>query len=118
MGETAEDAVIKCLGLPLTPWYSEDEVVYPGAQECLAGLRDKYSIIAENQNIEQKESWRDEYLRWICGFANAQGGKIYIGKSDDGTVIGVKDVKKLLEDIPNKIQNKMGCTKDHEWAKK
>lgn len=52
MGETAEDAVIKCLGLPLTPWYSEDEVVYPGAQECLAGLRDKYSIIAENQNIE------------------------------------------------------------------
>ena len=30
---------------------------------------------AENQNIEYKESWRDEYLKWICGFANAQGGK-------------------------------------------
>ena len=25
----------------------------------------------ENQNIEFKESWRDEYLKWICGFANA-----------------------------------------------
>lgn len=30
---------------------------------------------AENQNIEYKETWRDEYLKWICGFANAQGGK-------------------------------------------
>lgn len=31
-------------------------------------------IMAESQNIEWKESWRDEYLKWICGFANAQGG--------------------------------------------
>ena len=31
----------------------------------------------ESQNIEYKESWRDEYLKWICGFANAQGGRIY-----------------------------------------
>ena len=29
----------------------------------------------ESQNIEWKESWRDEYLKWICGFANAQGGR-------------------------------------------
>ena len=45
--------------------------------------------MAESQNIEWKESWRDEYLKWICGFANAQGGKIYIGTNDDGTVIGI-----------------------------
>ena len=38
--------------------------------------------MAENQNIEYRESWRDEYLKWICGFANAQGGKIYIGTND------------------------------------
>jgi ATP-dependent DNA helicase RecG len=25
----------------------------------------------ENQNIEYKENWRDGYLKWICGFANA-----------------------------------------------
>ncbi len=24
----------------------------------------------ENQNIKYKENWRDEYLEWICGFAN------------------------------------------------
>ena len=68
--------------------------------------------MAESQNIEWKESWRDEYLKWICGFANAQGGKIYIGKRDDGTIIGVKNSKKLLEDIPNKIQNKLGIVAD------
>jgi len=59
----------------------------------------------ENQNIEYKESWRDEYLKWVCGFANANGGKIYIGKNDRGEVVGVKDYKKLMEDIPNKIHD-------------
>ena len=27
--------------------------------------------MTESQNIEFKESWRDEYQKWICGFANA-----------------------------------------------
>ncbi len=64
----------------------------------------------ENQNIEYKESWRDEYLKWICGFANAQGGTIYIGIKDDGSVCGIpeKDSKKLMEDIPNKIRDALG----------
>lgn len=62
----------------------------------------------ESQNIEWKESWRDEYLKWICGFANAKGGKIYIGKDDKGNVIGVPKFEKLMEDIPNKITNHLG----------
>ena len=51
----------------------------------------------EQQNIEWKESWRDEYLKWICGFANAQGGKLYIGCDDNGKVVGVADCKKLMK---------------------
>ncbi len=66
----------------------------------------------ESQNIEWKESWHDEYLKWICGFANAQGGKIYIGKRDDGTVVGIQNAKRLLDDLPNKIQNKLGIVAD------
>lgn len=27
----------------------------------------------ENQTIEWKESWRDDYLRWVSGFASGQG---------------------------------------------
>ncbi len=68
--------------------------------------------MAENQNIEWKESWRDEYLKWVCGFANAQGGKIYIGMNDRGEVIGISDSKRLLEDIPNKIRTTMGIMAD------
>ncbi len=66
----------------------------------------------ESQSIEYKESWRDEYLKWICGFANAQGGKIYIGINDLGEVVGVKNSKTLLEDIPNKIVTTMGILSD------
>ena len=72
----------------------------------------------EDQNIEYKESWRDEYLKWICGFANAQGGKIYIGVDDDGNVCGVKDIKSLMEDIPNKIVNTLGIVADVNKKKK
>lgn len=68
--------------------------------------------MTESQNIEYKRSWRDEYLKWICGFANAQGGKIYIGVDDTGSVVGVKNVKKLMEDIPNKIQTGLGLVAD------
>ena len=64
--------------------------------------------MAESQNIEYKESWRDEYLKWVCGFANAQGGKIFIGCDDKGEVVGVKDAKRLMEEIPNKIRDGMG----------
>ncbi len=34
----------------------------------------------EHQTIEYKESWHDEFLEWICGYANAYGGTLYIGK--------------------------------------
>lgn len=68
--------------------------------------------MAESQNIEWKESWRDDYLKWICGFANAQGGKIYIGVDDTGKVVGVQNGKRLLEEIPNKIQTTLGFIAD------
>ena len=64
-------------------------------------IKKRRPFMAESQNIEYKESWRDEYLKWVCGFANAQGGKIYIGCDDNGEVVGVKDAKRLMEEIPN-----------------
>ena len=57
----------------------------------------------EDQNVEYKQSWRDEYLKWICGFANAYGGRMLIGVVDvkkGNEVIGVPDWKSLLETTP------------------
>jgi ATP-dependent DNA helicase RecG len=66
----------------------------------------------ENQNIEWKENWKDEYLKWICGYANASGGSIIIGKKDNGKVVELKNSKKLLEDIPNKVRDILGILVD------
>ena len=32
----------------------------------------------ETQNIEWKLSWHDDYLKCLSGFANAQGGTLFI----------------------------------------
>jgi ATP-dependent DNA helicase RecG len=66
----------------------------------------------EAQPIEWKESWRDEYLRWICGFANAEGSVLVIGRNDKGEVVGVKDASRLLQDIPNKVRDILGIMVD------
>lgn len=66
----------------------------------------------ENQNIDYKRIWKDEYLQWICGFANAQGGRLLIGIDDDHTVVGLKNVDRLMEDIPNKIVTTLGIVCD------
>ncbi len=66
----------------------------------------------ESQNIEWKENWKDEYLKWICGFANASGGSIIIGKNDNGEITGLTNSKKLLEDIPNKVRDILGILVD------
>jgi ATP-dependent DNA helicase RecG len=66
--------------------------------------------MAEQQNIEFKLNWHDDHLKWVCGFANALGGVIFIGKDDHGNVIGISDYKKLMEDLPNKIKNAMGIS--------
>jgi len=64
--------------------------------------------MSESQNIEYKISWKDECLKWICGFANASGGKLYIGLDDKGKKIGIDNYEKLLEELPNKFRDVLG----------
>ncbi len=45
-------SVLKSLGLSITPWHREDEVVYPHAVGCLARLHGKYKIgVIANQSL-------------------------------------------------------------------
>jgi ATP-dependent DNA helicase RecG len=62
----------------------------------------------ESHNTEWKESWRIEYAKSICAFANTVGGILEIGRNDNGQLIGVSNAKKLLEDIPNQIRSATG----------
>lgn len=62
----------------------------------------------ESHNIEWKSAWHDDYLKWVCGFANAQGGRIYIGKDNTGQVTGLSDFQNLMDVLPNKIRDLLG----------
>ena len=62
----------------------------------------------ESQQIEWKWSWHDEFLKWLCGYANMEGGTLYIGVNDDGYVVGIENSKRMLESLPNKIHDKLG----------
>jgi ATP-dependent DNA helicase RecG len=68
--------------------------------------------MTETQHIEWKSSWRDEYLKWLCGFANADGGTLVIGKNDRGEVVGVANAQKLLVDIPDTARDVLGIIVD------
>jgi ATP-dependent DNA helicase RecG len=62
----------------------------------------------ENQKTEWKRQWRDEFLKSLCGLANAQGGTLEIGRDDNGVIVGVDNSKELLEDLPNTIRHALG----------
>jgi len=64
--------------------------------------------MTESQNIEYKSNWQDDYLKWICGFVNANGGKLYIGIDDKGKITGIDNHKELLEQLPNKFRDILG----------
>ena len=66
----------------------------------------------ENQTPEWKESWRDDCLTTICAFANTGGGVLEIGRRNNGKIVGVDNLKKLLEDLPNKIRSATGVVPD------
>jgi ATP-dependent DNA helicase RecG len=70
------------------------------------------SRACEHQHVEWKECWRDEHQKWICGFANADGGILEIGRDDTGKVVGVEDTVRLLVDIPNKVRDILGIMVD------
>ena len=74
--------------------------------------------MGEDKYTEWKESWRDEYLKWICGFANAQGGVLEIGRNDKGKVVGITNAPKLLKDLPNKIRDILGIIPEIDHIKK
>lgn len=40
----------------------------------------------ESQTIEWKWAWEEDYLKWLCGYANTDGGVLNIGVNDDGSV--------------------------------
>ncbi|MCL1908035.1 MAG: winged helix-turn-helix transcriptional regulator [Holophagaceae bacterium] len=62
----------------------------------------------ENQKTEWKRQWRDDFLKGLCGLANAQGGTLEIGRDSKGAVVGLDNPKELLEELPNIVRHALG----------
>lgn len=58
----------------------------------------------ESEHVEFKEAVNDSAVKTIAAFANSDGGKVYIGVSDDGEVLGVDDVDGELLRLTDKMR--------------
>ena len=56
-------------------------------------------------HVERRSSWRDEHLDCICGLANGRGGVLEVGREVGREAIGVTDLLRLADEIPNKVQS-------------
>ena len=72
----------------------------------------------ESQKLEYKQSWRNDCLKAVSAFENSDGGVLIVGLDDKGKSSGLKNIKRLLEDIPNTIRNKLGIIPSVEPNKK
>lgn len=55
----------------------------------------------ENQNIEFKQEYVTDIRKEVMGFANAEGGTVYVGVRKDGAVLGINDPDGVMLQIVN-----------------
>jgi len=69
----------------------------------------------ESYTVEFKESPDKELSSEVCAFANASGGKVYIGVHDKGYVIGTDTsnvARSRIQDTINKIEPRLNVSID------
>ncbi len=59
-------------------------------------------LLFENQNIEFKQEYVPDIRKEVIGFANAEGGTVYVGIRKDGKVLGVEDPDGVMLQIVNR----------------
>ena len=64
-------------------------------------------IFAETEKIELKQKFNDSLPKEIVAFLNTDGGTIYIGVNDDGTVCGVENLDESLKKIADILENQV-----------
>ena len=62
-------------------------------------------IFQESETVELKEVILDDIKKEIIAFANCNGGKLYVGVRDDGTVAGLEDPDNAALQISNMVRD-------------
>ena len=59
----------------------------------------------ENQNIEFKQEYVTDIRKEVMGFANAEGGTVYVGVRKDGAVLGINNPDGVMLQIVNSLKD-------------
>jgi len=70
-------------------------------------------MLKESKNLDLKKEMTDTFLKTVSAFANFGTGTIVFGVDDDGTIVGIDDMKKLRLDIENKINQNINPIPDY-----
>ena len=62
-------------------------------------------VFRESETVELKEVVVDDIKKEIIAFANCDGGKLYIGVQDDGTVVGLDNPDGTALQISNMVRD-------------
>ena len=66
------------------------------------GLR---MVFQESETVELKSVVVEDIKKEIIAFANCEGGKLYIGVQDDGTVVGLDDPDGVALQVSNMVRD-------------
>ena len=62
-------------------------------------------MFTENKTTELKREYVDDIKNTVIAFANCDGGTLYIGVNDDGSVCGVDNVDDVMLRVTNAIRD-------------
>jgi ATP-dependent DNA helicase RecG len=68
----------------------------------------------ETETVEFKERLNESFYKTISAFANTKGGIILLGVDKKGSIVGVELSDKFLENLTNRIVNKLSVYPDIE----
>lgn len=64
-------------------------------------------LIFENLNVEFKQEYVPDIRKEVMGFANAEGGSVFVGVRKDGTVLGVANPDEVMLQIVNSLKDSL-----------
>ena len=59
----------------------------------------------DTETVELKTVAQDGIKKEIVAFANSNGGTVYLGVGDDGTVLGVEDADECALQVSNMVRD-------------
>ncbi|SCZ76354.1 RNA-binding domain-containing protein [Acidaminobacter hydrogenoformans] len=62
-------------------------------------------MFTESKTIELKREYTEDIRKSVTAFANTDGGKIYIGIQDNGSVVGISQKDDLMTRVSNMIRD-------------